>query len=132
MLKFLKFLEKWDYYYPSSFWLCTISLYFCFTTLFNHLPSFSTNPSQAQVVIERVRAGATEDSGSSTSSAYVPPGRTISRQTNQVTPDKTIKSAPKEYEPKPGIRLGAGGNPGYSGDGPSSFEEDNLIPPEEI
>ena len=29
----------------------------CFTTLSNHLPSFSKNPSQAQVVIEEVRAG---------------------------------------------------------------------------
>ena len=45
--------------------------------------------------------------------------------------DKTIKSAPKEYEPKPGIRLGAGGNGGDSGNGPSSWEEDNLIPPEQ-
>ena len=55
--KFLKSLERWEYQHPSSFWVCTISVYLCFTTLFNHLPSFSKNPSQAQVVIEKVRAG---------------------------------------------------------------------------
>lgn len=42
-----------------------------------------------------------------------------------------IKSSPKKYEPKSGIRLSAGGNPGDSGSGASSWEEDNLIPPEE-
>ena len=55
--KFLKSLERWEYYHPSSFWVCTISVYLSFTTLFNHLPSFSKSPSQAQVVIEKVRAG---------------------------------------------------------------------------
>ena len=57
--------------------------------------------------------------------------RTTPRQTNPGTQDKTIKSPPKKYEPKPVIRLGSGGNPGDSGNGPSSWEEDNLIPPEE-
>ena len=55
--KFLKSLERWEYYYPSIFWVCTISIYLCFTTLFNNLPSFFKNPLQAQVVIEKVRAG---------------------------------------------------------------------------
>ena len=55
--KFFKSLERWEYYHPSSFWVCTISVYLCFTTLFYHLPSFSKNPSQAQVVIEEVRSG---------------------------------------------------------------------------
>ena len=55
--KFFKSLERWEYYDPSSFWVCSISVYLCFTTLSNHLLSFSKNPSQAQVVIEEVRSG---------------------------------------------------------------------------
>lgn len=61
MLKFSKFLEKWEYYHPSSFWVCTISGYLCFTTLFTHLLSFSTNPYQAQVIGEKVRGGGQEE-----------------------------------------------------------------------
>ena len=127
--KFLKYLEQWERYEPSSFWLCSIGLYISFSAGFGAL--FSESHSQSQVVIEQVRGGGREDLGSSTSSAYIPPGRTTPRQTNPGKQDKTIKSSPKEYEPKPGIRLGAGGNPGDSGNGPSSWEEDNLIPPEE-
>jgi len=51
MLKFLKFLEKCEYYHPSSFWICTISVYLCFTHLFHPLPSFSTNAYQAQAIL---------------------------------------------------------------------------------
>jgi hypothetical protein len=126
---FFKSLEQWEKYQPSSFWLCSIGLYISFSAGFGAL--FPESPRQSHVVIEQVRGGGTEDSGSSTSSAYIPPGRTTPRQTNPGTQDKTIKSSPKEYEPKPGIRLSAGGNPGDSGIGPSSWEEDNLIPPEE-
>ena len=57
VLKFLKSLERWEYYNPRSFWAFIFIGYFGFTTLFNNLPSFSKNPSQAQVVIEEVRAG---------------------------------------------------------------------------
>jgi hypothetical protein len=126
---FFKSLEQWEKYQPSSFWLCSIGLYISFSAGFGAL--FPESPRQSHVVIEQVRGGGTEDSGSSTSSAYIPPGRTTRRQTNPGTQDKTIKSSPKEYEPKPGIRLSAAGNPGDSGSGPSSWEEDNLIPPEE-
>jgi hypothetical protein len=126
---FFKSLEQWEKYQPSSFWLCSIGLYISFSAGFGAL--FPESPRQSHVVIEQVRGGGTEDSGSSTSSAYIPPARTTPRQTNPRTQDKTIKSSPKEYEPKPGIRLSAGGNPGDSGSGPSSWEEDNLIPPEE-
>ena len=129
LYKFLKYLEQWERYESSSFWLCSIGLYISFSAGFGAL--FPESHSQSQVVIEQVRGGGREDSGSSTSSAYIPPGRTTPRQTNPGKQDKTIKSSPKEYEPKPGIRLGAGGNPGDSGNGPSSWEEDNLIPPEE-
>jgi hypothetical protein len=129
---FFKSLEQWEKYQPSSFWLCSIGLYIFFSAGFGAL--FPESPRQSQVVIEQIRGGGTGDSGSSTSSAYVPPGRTTPRQTNPGTQDKTIKSSPKEYEPKPGIRLGAGGDPGDSGSGSgtSSWEEDNLIPPKEI
>jgi hypothetical protein len=126
---FFKSLEQWEKYQPSSFWLCSIGLYISFSAGFGAL--FPESPRQSHVVIEQVRGGGREDSGSSTSSTYIPPGRTTPRQTNPGTQDKTIKSSPKEYEPKPGIRLGAGGNPGDSGSGTSSWEEDNLIPPEE-
>ena len=61
MLKFfsklLRYLERWEYQNSLSFWFCTISLYLCFTTLFNNLPNFSENSSQAQVVVENVRGG---------------------------------------------------------------------------
>ena len=116
LYKFLKYLEQWERYEPSSFWLCSIGLYISFSAGFGAL--FPESHSQSQVVIEQVRGGGREDSGSSTSSAYIPPGRTTPRQTNSGTQDKTIKSFPKEYEPKPGIRLGAGGNAGDSGMGP--------------
>ena len=132
--KFLKYLKQWERYEPSSFWLCIIGLYISFSAGFGAL--FSESHSQSQVVIEQVRGGGREDLGSSTSSAYIPPGRTTPSQTNPGTQDKTIKSSPKDYESKPGIRLGAGGNgggsgSGGSGNGPFSWEEDNLIPPEE-
>jgi len=54
--KFFKTLERWEYYHPSSFWVCIISVYFCF-----NLPSFPNNPSQAQVVIEKIRAGGQQE-----------------------------------------------------------------------
>ena len=129
LYKFLKYLEQWERYESSSFWLCSIGLYISFSAGFGAL--FPESNSQSQVVIEQVRGGGREDSGSSTSSAYIPPGRTTPSQTNPGTQDKTIKSSPKDYESKPGIRLGAGGNGGGSGNGPFSWEEDNLIPPEE-
>ena len=102
--------------------MCSIGLYISFYAGFGGL--FPESPRQSHVVIEQVRGGGREDSAS----AYIPPGRTTPRQTNPGTQDK---SSPKEYEPKPGIRLGAEGNPGDSCNGASSSEEDNLIPPEE-
>ena len=116
--KFLKYLKQWERYEPSSFWLCSIGLYISFSARFGAL--FSESHSQSQVVIEQVRGGGREDLGSSTSSAYTPPGRTTSSQTNMETQDKTTKSSPKDYESKPGIRLivGAGGNGGNSSNGP--------------
>ena len=116
--KFLKYLKQWERYEPSSFWLCSIGLYISFSARFGIL--FSESHSQSQVVIEQVRGGGREDLGSSTSSAYIPPGRTTSSQTNMETQDKTTKSSPKDYESKPGIRLivGAGGNGGNSSNEP--------------
>ena len=50
-------MERWEYSRPSSFWFWTIIGYLCFTTLFSHLPSSVQTPSQAQIVIQEVRAG---------------------------------------------------------------------------
>ena len=58
---FLRSLERWEYYDPSSFWVCTFSGCLCFTTLSNHLPSFFKSLSQAQVVIEEVRSGGQQE-----------------------------------------------------------------------
>ena len=116
LCKFLKYLEQWERYEPSSFWLCSICLYISFSVGFGGL--FPQSHRQSHVVIEQVRGGGREDSGRS--SAFMAPDRTTPRQTNPGTQDKTIKSSPKEYEPKPGIRLGAGGNGGDGGNGPSS------------
>ena len=54
-------------------------------------------------------------------------------QANPGTQDKakTVESSPKQYEPKPGIRLSADGNPGGGNNDPYSWEEDNVIPPQE-
>lgn len=46
-------MKEWEYYHPPSFWFCTISMYLCFTTLFNYLPNSYTNPYQAQVIVKR-------------------------------------------------------------------------------
>jgi hypothetical protein len=48
---FLKSLEKWERYEPSSFWLCSIGLYFSFSVGFGVL--FLESPSQSQTVIEK-------------------------------------------------------------------------------
>ena len=56
---FLKSLEQWEKYEPSSFWLCSIGLYFSFSAGFGVL--FPESPSQSHVVIEQVRGGARED-----------------------------------------------------------------------
>lgn len=66
------------------------------------------------------------------SSAFLSGGRTPPRQTNTGTQDETFKTEPKqEYKIKPGIRLGTGGDPGDNGNEPSSWEDDNFIPPKE-
>ena len=91
--------------------MCSIGLYISFSAGFGAL--FPEPHRQSHVVIEQVeqaRGGGRENSGSPTSSAYIPPAITTPRQTNPGEQDKTIKSSPKKYDPKPGIRLGAGGN----------------------
>ena len=109
--------------------MCSICLFISFLAGFGVL--FLESHKQSHVVIKQVRGGGREDSGSSTLSVYVYSSITNPRQTNPKTQDEIIKSSPKQYEPKPGIRLGAGGNPGDNGNGPSSWEEDNIIPLEE-
>jgi len=89
----------------------------CFTTLFNHLPSFSKNPSQAQVVIEKVRAGGKQEG---------PP---------KIQAPKP-KAPPSTRAPKPKISEGSAerikkvrfrqpsGNPSGSGNGNGNFNDD--------
>ena len=52
---FLKSLEQWEKYQPSSFWLCSIGLYIFFSAGFGAL--FPESPRQSHVVIEQVRGG---------------------------------------------------------------------------
>ena len=56
---FLKSLEQWEKYQPSSFWLCSIGLYISFSAGFGAL--FPESPRQSHVVIEQVRGGRRED-----------------------------------------------------------------------
>jgi len=56
---FLKSLEQWEKYEPSSFWFCTIGLYIFFSAGFGAL--FPESPSQSHVVIQQVRGGGRED-----------------------------------------------------------------------
>ena len=57
VMKFLKYLERWEYHQPSSFWTFTLGLDFCFTTVFSPLTSSSKNSFQARIVVEQVRCG---------------------------------------------------------------------------
>ena len=59
LLKFFKYLEQWERYEPSSFWLCSICLYISFSARFGVL--FPESHSQSQIVIEQVRGGGRED-----------------------------------------------------------------------
>ena len=56
---FLKSLEQWEKYQPSSFWLCSIGLYIFFSAGFGAL--FLESPGQSHIVIEQVRGGGRED-----------------------------------------------------------------------
>ena len=59
LCKFLKYLEQWERYEPSSFWLCSICLYISFSAGFGVL--FPESHRQSHVVIEQVRGGGRED-----------------------------------------------------------------------
>ena len=58
---FLKSLEQWEKYQPSSFWLCSIGLYIFFSAGFGALFTEFTE-SKSHVVIEQVRGGGRENS----------------------------------------------------------------------
>jgi hypothetical protein len=83
ILKFLKRLEKWEYYDPSSFWACILIGYFGFTTLFNHQLSFSNH---SQIVIEEVRGGGQEQ-------------REVINSVNNLTKKKNFKEMQFKYFP---------------------------------
>ena len=55
LCKFLKYIEQWERYEPSSFWLCSIGLYISFSAGFGAL--FPKSHRQSHVVIEQVRGG---------------------------------------------------------------------------
>ena len=55
--KFLKYLEQWEKYEPSSFWLSSIALYICFSAVFGALSHVSEFPYESQAVIVELRAG---------------------------------------------------------------------------
>ena len=59
LYKFFKYLEQWERYEPSSFWLCSIGLYISFSAGFGAL--FPESHRQSHVVIEQVRGGGRED-----------------------------------------------------------------------
>ena len=121
--KFFKSLERWEYYNPSSFWTCILSLYL----LFHYLPSFSEatsqDTSQTQVVIQEIRAG----------------GQTDNRPRLRISPPKPdVRSKPSV--PKPEIPGGAteknvrfrkpsgnpGGNSGNGGNGGNPYFDENI------
>lgn len=53
-------LEQWEKHEPSSFWLCSFSLYIIFSAIFNVLFPGSLSH-QSHVVIEQVRGGGMEN-----------------------------------------------------------------------
>lgn len=127
----IKNIKQWERHKPSSFWLFSIFLFVLFSSAFDTL--FPESPSESYLVIEQIRGGGTEDSGSSTSAAYVPPIRTVTTSSGTNRRNNKIKSSPKQRDFKPGVRISMGGNPGDNGNGngPSSFEESNTIPQKE-
>ena len=59
--KFLKYLEQWEKYEPSSFWLSIIALSICFSAVFGVLSSVSEFPYESQAVIVELRAGGSNE-----------------------------------------------------------------------
>ena len=60
--KFFKYLEQWEKYEPSSFWLCTIGLWFTIKSFtFGALSPVSEIPCQSQAVVVQLRAGGSSD-----------------------------------------------------------------------
>ena len=58
---FVKNLEGWERNKPSSFWFCSLALYFSFSAGFGALFPESEPPRQSYLVIEQVRGGAAKD-----------------------------------------------------------------------
>jgi len=130
-LKFFKFLERWEYYHPSSFWACMLMVYFGFTTLFNHLFTFSKNSFQSQIVIEKVIGGRQQDSRGKSSidgPAFVSPIRDFQLSNRpEVRPDTQPKIAREQKSPKLKVRYATpdDADPGTGGLGQNN---DNDIP----
>ncbi len=55
-------MEQWEKYEPSSFWLCTIGLWFTIKSFsFGALSPVSEFPCQSQAVVVQLRAGSSSD-----------------------------------------------------------------------
>ena len=63
LTKFLKFIERWEYFDPSSFWLFTGVIYLCFNLCLNNFNTVnsSENILQSKLVIEQLQGGAQDD-----------------------------------------------------------------------
>ena len=64
LCKFFKYLEQWEKYEPTSFWPCTIGLWFTiksFSFAFGALSPVSEVPCQSQAVVVQLRAGGSSD-----------------------------------------------------------------------
>ena len=62
--KFLKYLEQWEKYEPTSFWPCTIGLWFTiksFSFSFGALSPVSEVPCQSQAVVIQLKNSAIVD-----------------------------------------------------------------------
>ena len=132
VISFFKYLEQWERYEPSNFWLCTIFLSVSLSVGSGIL--FSQSQTQSHVVIQTIRGGK-DDLGFTYVPTYPSSSGTTRRETNSGTQDKTSRSqSSTKYQPKPGTKLrmvpGPEGDPG-NGNGGYSWENDNSIPPEE-
>ena len=121
---FLKSLEQWERYEPSSFWLCSICLYFSFSAGFGVL--FPESPSQSQIVIEKNTASVlaiNSGGGQKESNYFVPP----TTQVPPNNPDNSANTGSHNYDPKPKYPWGI--DPSYNpGGGSGSALPANQIP----
>lgn len=132
MKNLFKSLEKWERYEPSSFWLCSIVLYFSFSVGFS--VKFPESPSKSEIVIEKNTASVlliNSGGGQEERNYFVPP-------TTQVPPNNPDNSGPDNsgntgshnYDPKP--RYPWGIDPSYNPGGSSGSGSGSALPANQI